>query len=105
MRIAMVLTALALVLIPLTARGHGDAEWIRQNSRLTWCCSPGEDCWAVPSRVTFGEDGYYHVQGLTGRKRQGDMGFYRIPELTQPWACQTPGTNELRCLIMPGAGG
>jgi hypothetical protein len=103
MKLALFATAAALfwaVSIAGLAYAHGPAEWIMVNPDIEWCCSE-KDCVPADGRVSYGEDGYFHVEGLSGRKRDGDSGFYRLPHIDRPWVCALPGTNELRCLMMP----
>lgn len=100
MKLAMLATAALLVLIPLSARGHDEAEWIQNHPEFGWCCSR-EDCNPSPEGAVHWTPQGYAVDGLFGTLDEGQRGFYRSPAVDRPWHCAIPGTQRLRCLFMP----
>lgn len=109
MRALMLATAALLVLIPLSARAHGDAQWIADDPATRYCCGIN-DC--GPVRVYGGtveelEAGVWRVtippgghpmlpDGAQRTFREGDSNVHWSKRL-EPYVCGWGG--ELRCFF------
>lgn len=110
---AMLCTAALLALIPLTAKGHGAAEWIMNHPQYSFCCGR-DDCHPVHSiggTVIETEPGVYLVHipthknapdGATRTFRYGGPDTFDSQD-AEFWVCVY--ANSIRCLfVAPGLG-
>jgi hypothetical protein len=95
---------LVLLVVPAAVLAHGEAAWVMENPDTAWCCSPGRDCNPIEARRVHSDGTYWWVDGLDGKLKEDDRGFYWGTPDGKPWACQTPGTTNLRCLFIPAPG-
>jgi hypothetical protein len=114
MRFLMLATAAVLVMIPIAARGHGDAQWIMDDPNTRSCCGPsdcfpagqmgisveeiGPDTWLV---TVTPEHPAIYANTRTRVFREGDPRMYLSPD-HHFWACAYG--NDIRCFFRPGPG-
>jgi hypothetical protein len=107
---ALVIVASMLLAVALTlpAFAHGDASWIMQNPKTRSCCGPDDCRRMAPSEVIEEGAGWTvvatgeHLEGVTTRLRDSIDGDFWICRYHGPDG--TPGTGEIRCLLVPRAG-
>lgn len=91
----------------LTATGaqiaHGDAQWIANEPKFSYCCGIDDCHVAADSEVVPIKDGWYLPS--TGQTfREGDPDLH-VSRDHRPWWCKPPSWNGwVKCLFVPGRG-
>jgi len=91
-----------LSLAPMAALGHGEYEWVRQNPKLSYCCTE-HDCRQVVGGEIERIDGGWRVVSTGQVFLDGDLHLHPSPDINMHW-CVWPSPT-VRCLFVPPAGG
>jgi hypothetical protein len=99
----LALAALAFIALPLAAFAHGDAQWIADDPKLSYCCGV-HDCERAPIAAVRPIPGGWEIVATGQRFMEGDADLH--PSRDQFfWWCRPPQMfPKAKCLMAPAGG-
>ena len=103
MKHRLLIAGLALVASASAVLAHGDAAWIMQDSRTSYCCGPS-DCERAPLSAVKPINGGWLVVSTDQRFMEGSPDLH--PSKDQDfWLCRPPNLGgKVKCLFVPAGG-